>query len=145
MRSNTPKRFLVRHLDLLRGPHGENWTRYFDSFEQAAASADTVLLGYSEGDAHSVRQELTDVRPVSAGCERGKGRGRVCEPTPPESLQRHPRACRLVLLARFVYQRVPAIGRWQIDLSDSMATPTDLVIANADCRDAERRQKDRKR
>jgi predicted transcriptional regulator len=54
-----PTRYFVQHLDMSpeAGPNGANWTRYFDSLEEAIAGADAVY----DPKNGMIRQEIVEV------------------------------------------------------------------------------------
>ncbi len=72
-----PRRFLVQHLDMGAGPHGQNWTAWHPTLEAAMAAADMVYLRVD--DSTLIRQEIIDTR---TGAWRFRGGGSL-EWSPP--------------------------------------------------------------
>ena len=73
-RPQKPRRFLVQHLDMngLAGPSGGNWTKYFDTLEEAFAGAEEVY----NPDNVAVRQEIIERVDNETSVWRFRGGGR---------------------------------------------------------------------
>jgi len=80
-RPQKPRRFLVQHQDMSgqTGPNGGNWTKYFDTIEEALASAD---MAYDPGNG-LVRQEIIERidETTTVWQFRGGGRSEWSRPT----------------------------------------------------------------